>query len=288
MRFTSITTFLLLLFVGVNQVIAIEPVDTVLHDSTKFSIGNMVSIKSPMVEVSGGNTSFAYNNNTQFQSDLALGVVLGFYSDKKVFRSEVRNTSQNGLYLTYVKSSDSADAKASVNSWRFGIQNSDIYTLPLNSTGSVGVEFATTQAPLSWFSQSFPALGADSATAAQLQGRFDGVRFGESSKASIGLRVANPVSISAGFEWSQAYERHLVWYWAMSSIIENVADGVGAYFVSAVGKSSPLASPIIHFIVRNGIAMGFKALRKNQMNWPFSTAAPLNYYNYSISVSIRL
>lgn len=288
MRFSSIATFLLLLIANANQGVASEPVDTVLQDSAKFSIGNMVSIKSPMVELSVGNTSFSYSNNSQFQSDLTMGVVLGFYSDKKVFRSDVHNTTQNGLYLTYVKSSDSADSKASVNSWRFGFQNSDIYTLPLNSSGSVGVEFATTQAPLSWFAQSFPALGADSVTAAQLQGRFDGVRFGESSKASIGLRIADPVSISAGFEWSQAYERHLVWYWAMSSIIENVADGVGSYFVSAVGKSSPLASPIIHFIVRNGIAMGFKALRKNQMNWPFSTAAPLNYYNYSIGVSIRL
>ncbi len=258
------------------------------EDPLDLNMESMFNIQKPFMQVSGGTTSFSYDGDQNFQDDITFGVVLGFASQKNVFKSEIVKTMMGGAYLTYVMAGDTTFGKASVETWRFGFENSDAFGYPLGSNGTMSLDFYATRAPLSWFVHSLPSLGVDSNTAAQLSGRFgEDLRFGESARASIGFRVAEPVSIGVGFEWAQAYERHMFWYWAMSGIIEGVADGLGAYFVNAVGKSSPMAAPIIHFIVRNGIAMGFKALRQNQMNWPFTTAAPLNYMNYQASVSVR-
>ena len=76
------------------------------------------------------------------------------------------------------------------------------------------------------------------------------------------------------------------WKWAGSAVIEGVADGLASWFVRAVGKNSPGALPIMHFILRNGVAMGFKALRSSKMNWPFTSAPPLNFMTYSIGVNV--
>lgn len=249
---------------------------------------NYFKTKHPFMSLTGGITNFNYNGDANFQKDVSLGVVLGFTSTNNAFKSSILETDQGGVYVSFNNAGDTASGNASVQAWRFGFEQGSAYGYSLDNEGTTSVDFYSTRAPLSWFSQNFPAQGVDSATAMQLLGRFDGsVRFGESSRASVGFRVANPVTITASFEWAQAYERHLFWYWLMSTAIEGVADGLGSYFVSAVGKGSPMAAPIIHFIIRNGIAMGFKALRQNQMNWPFTTAAPLNYFNYSIGVSLK-
>jgi hypothetical protein len=189
------------------------------------------------------------------------------------------------VYIDWVMPADSVLGSYTVESWRFGFESSDAYGYPIGAEGKQSVDFTSTRAPLSWFVPSFPSLGNDSSTSAKLD-RYDGVAFGESARASIGVGLTQNISLQTSFEWAQAYERHMFWYWAGSGLIEGIADGLGTFFVKAVGKSSPTAAPIVHFLVRNGIAMGFKALRMNQMNWPFDTAPPLNFYNVNLGIKV--
>jgi len=156
------------------------------------------------------------------------------------------------------------------------------------SDGSESFTFFTGGNWLTWSSVKLTqALPSDSAQNQRIIDFGDGIRFGEHSRAAIDYRVAEPISIRAGVDWQQIYVRHMFWYWGVSQVISGIADGAAAWFVNEIGRNSPKMKPIMHFILRNGVAMGFKALRKDQMNWPFNTEAPLNVITYNIAVGIH-
>ncbi len=105
--------------------------------------------------------------------------------------------------------------------------------------------------------------------------------------ADIDFRFSEPVSLVVRYDWTQIYPRHMFWYWGLSLMIEGVSSGLMSAFINTIGKSSPVALPIMNFILQNGVAMGFKALRMNKMNWPFDTEAPLNVMTYSVGVNVH-
>jgi hypothetical protein len=43
----------------------------------------------------------------------------------------------------------------------------------------------------------------------------------------------------------------------------------------------------MYLILLTGVSAGFKALRMNQMNWPFETAAPMNVQIWNVGASIH-
>lgn len=113
------------------------------------------------------------------------------------------------------------------------------------------------------------------------------IRFGATMNPTIEFQVVAPLSIRAGYTWTQIYPRHMFWYWAGSEMIEGIADGIVMASVKAFGKASPASLPIMNFVLRNAVAYGFKSLRKNSMNWPFETAAPMNVTGWNLGVSLN-
>ena len=79
----------------------------------------------------------------------------------------------------------------------------------------------------------------------------------------------------------------MFWFWGLSQVIEGIASGGMNIFINAIGRSSPAAVPVMHFILQNGLSLGFKALRMNKMNWPFDTEAPLNVMSYTVGIGIH-
>lgn len=256
------------------------------EDSSDFDMDMEfdLSIKHPFFQIVGGSSAFSLNGVTSIKNDVSYGIDLGFSKNRIVHNSNINYQSNRGLYLTYYSPSDPVANSYTNEMWQFGIRKNESYGYPFSDGSPQGIYFDAASAPLSWYTIS--SRGSINTTQDSLLGRFgDGVRFGESSTASISIRATENLSINGGFEWNQTYERHMFWYWAGGTVIEEISDGVAQFFVNAVGKSSPGAMPVIHFIIRNGVAFGFKALRQNQMNWPFTTVAPLNIMTYRVGVS---
>lgn len=113
------------------------------------------------------------------------------------------------------------------------------------------------------------------------------IRFGATMNPTVEFQIVKPLSLRASYTWTQIYPRHMFWYWAGSEIIEGIADGIVMASVKAFGKASPASLPIMNFVLRNAVAYGFKTLRKNQMNWPFDTAAPMNITGWNVGVSLN-
>ncbi len=245
--------------------------------------------KQPFFRPIFGQSAITLENTTDIENSLTVGVVLGFEGTRRVQNSNILRTQTNGLFVIHHAEQEASSETYSITAWRFGFSTGESYGYGFSEESNAGLYLGSEKAPLTWSSitiSSTPDGIADPQGAERLQRFPDALRFGESSTASVGVRVIDAVSVSAGFEWSQTYERHLFWKWAGSAIIEGVADGAASWFVRAIGKNSPAAMPIMHFILRNGVALGFKALRQDQMNWPFTSAAPLNFQTYTIGVNV--
>lgn len=117
---------------------------------------------------------------------------------------------------------------------------------------------------------------------------FEGqARFGNSFEASIGLYPIENLGITVGYERAMTFPRHMFWYWAGSSLIQGVANGLGDWFSKEVIKKSPVAGAMMHFVLNNAINYGFYELRKKAMNWPFDTAHPFLYDSFKIGLSLK-
>ena len=284
-------TALVLMALCIGSVVAQddEP-DLFAQKSEDEGMDMFLGFKKPYVAPVGGYSMWSLENTADIEPGFAAGVTLGFEGSRPVgLTSGITRTQASGLYFLFHTKGTASASTFAAQAIRFGFSSKEAYGYVFNEGEMPGVYFGATKAPLSWYSVSVDQptgdVGVIPGTAALA--RFpDALRFGESSTANVDFRVAGPVAISLNYEWAQVYERHMFWYWGLSSLIEGAADGLAGWFVRAVGKSSPTALPIMHFLLRNGVAMGFKALRMNQMNWPFTTVAPINIMTYSVGVNV--
>ena len=81
--------------------------------------------------------------------------------------------------------------------------------------------------------------------------------------------------------------RHLFWKWAGSGIIEAASQGMLDHFIGKIGKSSPMALPIVSVILKSALSYGIYELRQEKMNWPFNSAAPLSYDQWKVGVTFN-
>lgn len=112
------------------------------------------------------------------------------------------------------------------------------------------------------------------------------VRFGSTMAPTVEWKVGSALSLRASYTWTQVLPRHMFWYWAGSELIEGVADGIAGMVVRSFGRASSKSLPVFNFILRNAVAYGFKELRREKMNWPFDTAAPLNITSWNVGLSV--
>ena len=57
-------------------------------------------------------------------------------------------------------------------------------------------------------------------------------------------------------------------------------------FIDEVSDSSPYATPVVDFLLNNGLSYAFFTLKKDRMNWPFETEAPLTYETIKLGITI--
>ncbi len=113
----------------------------------------------------------------------------------------------------------------------------------------------------------------------------DAFRFGTVAEGGIRLEFVNSISVNAGYEASVIFPRHLFWKHAGSYIIQKAGQGALTYFIDEITDSSPIAGPIVNFILQNGYSYAFYSLMKKDMNWPFSTETPLTYETFKFGLT---
>lgn len=241
---------------------------------------------APYVMAWGGQSMFSRKGmQADVEPIMAAGLSLGTEKTRSSASVPgIRHQHRDGLYVWHGIAADTAaTANAALGLWRFGSEDIEAWGYTGDASAS-GVYFVhgsnhgwtfldVTRAPAQPDEQYLTDFGS-------------AMRFGETMRAGVDLRWGM-VSLNAAYTWDQVYPRHLFWKWAGSSAIEGIASGLVDAFVKAIGESSPKAVPIMNFVLRNGLAYGFKSLRKANMTWPFGAdTPPLNIETYSVGVTV--
>lgn len=214
-----------------------------------------------------------------------VGVKLGYISERATrFTENISRYRYSNLHLSnfstgFSGSSNSTGYESSM--WRFGFGRESGYGYKVGSV-SIIPYYAYS---LDWSRLNLKNTPVDSLDKARLALFNESFRFGTSSYGGIKIKIIENLSVDAAYERSAVFQRHLFWKWAGSAIIESAAQGLLDSFISKIMRSSPYAGPIANFILKNALSYGVYELRKEKMNWPFSSEAPLMYDQFKFGVT---
>jgi len=114
-------------------------------------------------------------------------------------------------------------------------------------------------------------------------GAFDeSICFGSSTEAGVIIPIAGFVNLQVQYDRTIVFPRHLFWKHLGSVIIETTVQSAIDGFIHAVMNSSPVAGPIINFVLKNALAYGIYELRREKMNWPFNSTEPLMFESFKV------
>ncbi|MBK8550153.1 MAG: hypothetical protein IPL53_03490 [Ignavibacteria bacterium] len=240
----------------------------------------------PSIEVSYGLSNITLNGNDYGLADAGmLEMKLGFTRENQSrYGSDILNYKNRFLFLSNASSdnySKSNNPGTENDLWRFGFGNKEGYGIKL---GSVSIMPYSSNS-LAWSELSYPVSDESVSDNSALADFNNAFRFGTTTEAGINLQLAPGFSIQPKYEISDIFPRHLFGKQLMSSVIE--ISGLFAIdgFTNSIMKNAPVAGTIVSFVLKNAYEYGFYQLRKNQMNWPFTSVAPLRYSTFKLGMT---
>jgi hypothetical protein len=126
---------------------------------------------------------------------------------------------------------------------------------------------------------------ASEAAKARMDRFGDSFRFGTKFEGGVRMMVGKHVELGAGYERSLIFPRWLFWKWAGSEILESAVLGFVDEFVDEIRGRTPAAAPIVSFVLKNGVSYAVYELRKEDMNYPFSTEDPILSDSFTFSLA---
>lgn len=166
---------------------------------------------------------------------------------------------------------------------RFALENKDGYGYSFGKSALIpytSVGYNITRIDPSDYTSAYPANEAD-----PLLTFGDKFRFGTSAESGLSLRLTDMIAVNAGYVRSVVFPRWLFWKYSVSSIIEMGGLGLIGEFVEAIAESTPVAGPIVNFVLKSGWSYTLYELRQDDMNWPFATAEPFTVYSFKAGIS---
>lgn len=256
-----------------------------------YNFRNFGSSK-PTIELSYGLSDINLEGINFNLADAGLfELKLGFTSQGVTsYGTNILKYKNRFLFLSNASSSNytkSINPGVANNMWRFGLGNKEGYGVKLgsvsistyNSNSFAWTEFEYTQPPM-------PAnLENDQPDYSALNDFNDAFRFGSTTEGGINIQLSKGFSIQPKYEIADIFPRHLFGKQFMSSVIEYSGLFLVDTFTREIMRNAPVAGTFVNFILKNAYEYGFYQLRKTEMNWPFTSAAPLRYNTFKLGMT---
>ncbi len=159
--------------------------------------------------------------------------------------------------------------------WKFGYISADGYSHPLGRTTTLNFIHSKS---LNW-----SRLYLDNSNS-ELQPYTEQFRFGSFFASGLNLSFKY-FSLDFQYQRAMIFPHHKFWYWLGSTLIEEISEELLDIFIKQVINSTPEAAPLVNLLLKSGLSYGLYELRKDKMNWPFNTAAPLMHQGFNIGIS---
>ena len=254
----------------------------------------------PFVEVSYGFGTPKHQNITSKFANVGLAEIkLGHVSMDTYYEDNIIEFEEKYVFASKI-STDLKSSNVSIDEMksvldRFGFASRSGYgyklgqfeILPYHATGFAWSRLVMKTYPSQFYMVAVPPITYDQAvTDTDILNLFQNTfRFGTVWEGGVRCDVSNFFSLNAGYEAAIIFPRHLFGYHLLSFAIEEGGLGLLDHFIDEVGDSSPYAAPVVNFVLKNGFSYLFYSLKKDKMNWPFDTAAPLTYETFKFGVT---
>jgi hypothetical protein len=110
-------------------------------------------------------------------------------------------------------------------------------------------------------------------------------KFGQRVEGGLSIGLNKTLFVDASYQANVVFPKVMTWKHLGSLMIEVIGIGLADSFVEEVRDASPVAAPIINFLLKNGVAYGFYMLQKDKMNYPFNSETPLTYETFKVGVT---
>lgn len=250
---------------------------------------NLFSNSKPSIEISYGFSEVKLNTFDQDLSDAGmLELKLGFTKQSQSkYGKNIFDFSNGFTFLSNAsyEFASSGDNSGTVDNsmWRFGFGNKDGYGIRLGSQSAL-VPYVSNSFAWTEFKYKNDSL-VMSHSPSTLDDFNETFRFGSLTEGGINIQLFKGVSIEPKYEIANVYPRHLFGKQFMSSMIEYSGLFLIEGFTKYIMKNSPVAGVFVDFILKSAYEFGFYQLRKDQMNWPFTSTAPLRYNTFKIGMN---
>jgi len=187
--------------------------------------------------------------------------------------------------ISNAMSGDAADNEFSIKQWKIGVQGDQGYGYLFGGSPEAAsvVLFHSGGVHLSKIEiEDYSGNTTDSTRLASFEDKW---RFGQLMEAGARLKFTPLVSLDLSFERSLVFPRFLVWKYAGSAAIEGIIQVAIDEFVYKILRVSSYSAPIVNFALKNASTFGIYELRKQKMNYPFKSYAPLVNDTFKIGVS---
>ncbi len=240
----------------------------------------------PTVDITYGMSKISLkNSNLDFRDAGLMEMKLGYtYLQKSRYSKNISKFENNFLLVSYISSKlNTKNNAAEDKTWRFGLGSSNGYGYMLGKKSSLVLYNASS---IVWtryddgFSSPLTQEEANSYRYGTLSVFNQSMRFGTNTEAGIIIPIAGFVNLQAQFDRTLVFPRHLVWKHLGSVMIEAIGQGAIDGFIHAIMKSSPMAGPIMNFLLKNALSYGIYELRREKMNWPFESTEPLLFDSF--------
>lgn len=245
---------------------------------------------APTITLNYGLSKMSIHNfKEDFADPRSIQLKLGYTIQRPSKKCEdIVRYNYRFIYLTNI-STDLANVSENnpdieTNMWRFGFGRISGYGYQLGQSAIIPYY----QYTLDWSRVQFKDSPADPVDLAKANLYHESFRFGTSSEGGIRITIIPQITVEAGYERSAVFQRHLFWKWAGSALLEAAGQWGIDSFVREIMKSSPYAVPVVNFLLKNALSYGMYELRKEKMNWPFNSEAPISYDQFKFGLTFTL
>ncbi|MBK8944163.1 MAG: hypothetical protein IPM32_02730 [Ignavibacteriae bacterium] len=284
--FGKVKSKFLLLIVFTSQIIFPQENLNSLSTQDDFNFGSWFSGSKNFIEVSYGFGELKHKEFTTDFNPISISEIkLGRRYLKPAGNYRILEFEDNFLFSTYLNYNQTQKQNLEINTniWRFGIGYRKGYGYSLGTNFEILPSYSLA---FVWNQSKFNHPSERILTNTQITiweeenkilKKYDNeIKFGNTNSAGIDIRISSMLNIGVNYETQILFPQYLVWKHLGSFGIELLSQtGIDFLTQGVIIKAVPKLTPILNFLMKNGLSYFFYTLKQEKMFWPFDTKAPL-------------
>ncbi len=244
--------------------------------------------KKPSVSIAFGTQGSIYTAPNTPITFRYFDASLGYINEQVPYA--LNGVSKYGHQYLFLSNQTNVDVSLSFNPLT-GIE-SDVWRAGLGSRQGYGYRSGSFSLipyhgnALVWTNIAYTNFASLSESAQVLLSDFNNaVRFGTTTESGVRLGFVEPIALDVSFQRTLVMRRFVFWQWAGSYGLEVLSQSLLDGFIREIYKSSPTFAPIMNFALKNSLAYGIYQLRREKMNAPFESEAPIHFDLFRIGLT---